>query len=54
MNPDENAEPPPFFINADRGYIRLTSEHIARFESSTGDMVELRRIEGSIVLGGSD
>lgn len=52
VNPNRDKEPPSFFINQDEGYITLVSENEARYESSTGEMVELRRIEGPIVIGG--
>lgn len=47
-----NEEPPSFFINQDAGTITLVSEDEARYEASTGETVELRRLHGPIVLPG--
>ncbi len=47
-----NEEPPSFFINQDEGTITLVSENEARYEGSTGETVELRRLHGPIVLPG--
>jgi hypothetical protein len=52
VDPDGGKEPPPFFINYDKGYITLISEDEARYEASTGEEVVLRRIEGPVVIGG--
>jgi hypothetical protein len=52
VNPNGDKEPPKFFINYDKGYITLVSEQRARYESSTGEVVELRRIDGPIAIGG--
>lgn len=52
INPNGTREPPSFFINADRGYITLVSHDEARYESSTGQVVELRRIDGPIIIPG--
>jgi len=52
VNPNGRKEPPKFFINYDKGYITLVSEESASYESSTGEVVELRRIDGPIVIGG--
>jgi hypothetical protein len=37
IDPNGGKEPPPFFINYDKGYITLISEDEARYEASTGD-----------------
>jgi hypothetical protein len=52
VDPNGDKEPPSFFINYDKGYITLVSDDEARYESSTGEVVKLRRIDGPIVIGG--
>ena len=52
INPNGTGEEPSFFINHDKGSITLVSEDEARYESSTGEVVELRRIEGPIIIPG--
>jgi hypothetical protein len=52
IDPNGGKEPPPFFINYDKGYITLISEDEARYEASTGEEVVLRRIEGPVIIGG--
>lgn len=52
VNPNGDNEPPSFFINYDKGYITLVSEDEAQYEASTGQVVELHRIDGPIAIGG--
>lgn len=50
INPNRPKRAPSFFINYDRGYITLVSSDVAEYESSTGEVVELRRIEGPVII----
>ena len=52
INPNGTQEPPSFFINSDSGYITLVSSDQAEYEASTGEVVELRRIDGPVILPG--
>ena len=52
VNPNGDKEPPSYFINHDKGYITLVSDDEARYEASTGEVAELHRIDGPIVIGG--
>lgn len=45
-------EEPSFFINPDRGSITLISNTEARYESSDGQTVELRRLPGPVIQKG--
>lgn len=51
-NPNGEKEPPSFFINYDKGYITLVSDDEATYEASTGEVVELKRVDGPIIVGG--
>lgn len=51
LNPEPGKESPSFFINYDKGYITLRSHGEARYESSTGQEVTLKRLDGPIELG---
>jgi hypothetical protein len=50
INPNGSQEAPAFFINYDRGYITLVSSDVAEYESSTGEVVALRRIDGPVII----
>jgi hypothetical protein len=52
INPNGTREPPSFFINSDRGYITKISSDEAEYEASTGEVVELRRIDGPVIVPG--
>ena len=52
INPNAPKRAPSFFINSDRGYITLVSSDTAEYEASTGEVVELRRIEGPVIIPG--
>lgn len=52
INPEPTKEAPSFFINSDSGYITLVSSDEAQYEASTGEVVELRRIDGPVIIPG--
>jgi hypothetical protein len=52
VDPAPGDAQPDFFINPDQGSITLASEEEAVYESSDGQTVKLRRIDGPVVQRG--
>lgn len=54
IDPNGDKPGPSFLINQDSGTIELLGPKEARYTSSTGKAVQLRRREGPVVVGGCD
>jgi hypothetical protein len=50
INPNAPGDPPAFFFNEDQGTMTLVSEDRARYTSSSGEEVSLRRHHGPVLL----